>query len=647
MRKFILILAILCQVLPAAAAYHGITVANGSIGIMPWNEPLKVSQVLLSNVYDSAGKDGVSRMVRGINPFTPVLEIDGSVPRTTGFVQDIDMRRAVLSSSFQVPGKARVRYDVRALRHLAFTGMMDILIIADADIDVRLSLNPMDVPGEYASSATAVIDRNIERTKVKFLRCSALTAHRGVRVYATAAFVPAEGEVSGDLTSVSVRLRKGQVFRTALVGSICSNADFSDPENESEREVIMVCHTGPDAAVKAHERLWEELWKGDIIIEGDDEAQRAVTMALYHLYSFCREGSRQSIPPFGLSHQGYNGHIFWDTEMWMYPPMLFLNGGIAESMMDYRIDRLPAARRKAMAYGWKGAMFPWESDASGDEACPPFALTGILEQHITADIAIAAWNYYRMTGDKGWLREEGWALLREAAEFCADRAERNDDGSWSIRDVVGADEYASGVDDNAFTNGSAICALRAAVKAAAVLGLEAPERWSEVAGGLRILKAPDGTTLEYEGYDGRRVKQADVNLLAYPLALVQGDEAVRRDLEYYEPRLDPTGPAMSYAILALQHARLGNGDKAYALFNKSYKSHLRPPFGVLAETSVGKACYFATGAGGLLQAVINGFCGLELTDEGVVQLPSALPPHWKSVTVTGVGPERKTYRKVQ
>ena len=68
---------------------------------------------------------------------------------------------------------------------------------------------------------------------------------------------------------------------------------------------------------------------------------------------------------------------------------------------------------------------------------------------------------------------------------------------------------------------------------------------------------------------------------------------------------------------------------------------------MLAETSVGKACYFATGAGGLLQAVINGFCGLELTDEGVVQLPSALPSHWKSVTVTGVGPERKIYRKVQ
>jgi len=647
MRKIILILALFCATIAGAAEHHGITVANGSIGILPWNEPFKVRQVLLNNVFDSAGEDGVSRMVRGINPFTPVLEIDGSPVAAEGFVQDIDMHRAFLTSSFRVPGKARIRYDVRALRHLAFTGMMDILIVADSDIEVRLNVASMDFPDEYRDCNASVIDRNIEKTKVKFLRGNALTRHRGIKVCATAAFVPASGEASGDLTSVKVRLKKGEVFRTALVGAVCSSQDFLDPANESEREVIMVCHTGIDKAIEAHDRLWAELWQGDIVIEGDDEAQRAVTMALYHLYSFCREGSRLSIPPYGLSYQGYNGHVFWDTELWMYPPMLFLNQGIAESMIDYRIDRLPAAREKAMAYGWKGAMFPWESDASGEEACPPYALTGILEQHITADIAIAAWNFYRMSGDEDWLREEGWGLIREAADFCADRAERNEDGTWSIRDVVGADEYASGVDDNAFTNGSAICALKAAVKAAGVLGYKAPEKWSEVAGGLRILKAADGTTLEYEGYDGRRVKQADVNLLAYPLALVTGDEAVRRDLDYYEPRIDPTGPAMSYAMLALQHARLGNGDKAYKLFTKSYKSHLRQPFGVLAETSGGRTTYFSTGAGGMLQAVINGFCGLELTDEGVVQLPAALPSHWKSVTVTGVGPERKTYKNVQ
>lgn len=77
------------------------------------------------------------------------------------------------------------------------------------------------------------------------------------------------------------------------------------------------------------------MWQGDIEIEGDDEAQRVVRFALYNLYASCRAGSRLSIPPMGLSSQGYNGHIFWDTELWMYPPMLLLNEGIARSMVDY------------------------------------------------------------------------------------------------------------------------------------------------------------------------------------------------------------------------------------------------------------------------------------------------------------------------
>ena len=128
-----------------------------------------------------------------------------------------------------------------------------------------------------------------------------------------------------------------------------------------------------------HRKLWNELWEGDIMIEGDDEAQRAVRFALYNLYSNARKGSRLSISPFGLSAQGYNGHIFWDTEFWMYPPMLFMNQGIARTMMDYRTDRLEAACQRALSYGYEGAMFPWESDDAGEESCPTWALTGAFE----------------------------------------------------------------------------------------------------------------------------------------------------------------------------------------------------------------------------------------------------------------------------
>ena len=167
--------------------------------------------------------------------------------------------------------------------------------------------------------------------------------------------------------------------------------------------------------------------------------------------------------------------------------------------------------------------------------------------------------------------------------------------------------------------------------------------WGRVADALRILRREDGVTDEYEGYDGRTVKQADVNLLAYPLQVVTDPKAIRRDLEFYEPRIHPHGPAMSQAILALQWARLGEGSKAYELYQKGLEGHLHGPFLAFSETAGHGDTCFMTGLGGFLQLFINGFCGLELTDGGVVQLPAALPPQWKSITVTGVGPERRTY----
>ncbi|WP_301392003.1 glycoside hydrolase family 65 protein, partial [uncultured Alistipes sp.] len=533
-------------------------------------------------------------------------------------------------------------------RNMPYAGLIRVEVEALDDLFLGIA-NTTDTPGEYAESKCSAHEVTVDGTRIRYRRTWAPSRHRGTVVSASAALLfdsalPVSQECSGERNRLGVALKKGERFSFDLLGAVCTDRDFIDPWNESDREVIYAVKEGIDRLTARHSELWSELWQGDIEIEGDDEAQQAVRLALYHLYSFARAGSRLSIPPFGLSSQGYNGHIFWDTELWMYPPMLFLNQGIAESMMNYRIDRLSAARRKALAYGYRGAMFPWESDDAGEESCPTWALTGPFEHHITADIGIAAWNYYCMSGDRNWLRKEGWPLLREVADFWASRAERNDDGTYSIRNVVCADEYAEGVDDNAFTNGAVVRALQAAAKAAALCGEKAPAIWNTIAKMLRIPRFEDGTTREYEGYDGRIGKQADANLLAYPLGLVTRTEDIRRDLEYYEPRID-AGPAMSYSILALQHARLGDGRKAYELFSRSYRPNRVAPFGVTAEYAGTDNCCFATGAGGMLQTVVNGFCGLEITDRGIIQLPSALHPHWKRVTVKGVGPERKNYTK--
>jgi len=631
-----------------ADPYHGVALANGGIGILPWREPFSIRHVMLNHVFDADAEHGISRVLRGINPFDLTVSIDGrNVARTpvTEWRQTLDMLRAVLRTSFVADGKARIVYDIRALRNMPYAGVIRVEVEALDDLFLSAA-NTTSVPDEYAEAESSARDLDVDGTRVRCRRTWAPSRHRGAIVSASATLLfdteRARAENSAAESRISLAMKRGERFAFDLVGAVCTDRDFLDPWNESDREVIFGVKEGVDRLIERHDRQWSDLWQGDIEIEGDDEAQRAVRLALYHLYSFARPGSRLSIPPFGLSAQGYNGHIFWDTELWMYPPMLFLNAGIAESMMNYRIDRLAGARRRALAYGYRGAMFPWESDDAGEEACPTWALSGPFEHHITADIGIAAWNYYRMSGDRNWLRKEGWPLLRDVADFWVSRAERNDDGSYSVRNVVCADEYAQGVDDNAFTNGAAIRALQAAVKAAALCGEKAPAAWSEVAAGLRIVRFPDGVTQEYDGYDGRLIKQADANLTAYPLGLVTDPQAIRRDLEYYEPRID-NGPAMSLAILALQYARIGDGEKAYELFQRSYRPNRVAPFGVTAEYPGADNCCFATGAGGMLQAVINGFCGLELTDKGVVQLPAALPRHWKRITVKGVGPGRKSY----
>lgn len=638
------------------AEYVGAPVANGGIGILPWKEPFSVRHVMLNHVFDADGPHGVSRVLKGINPFELQMKVDGetvSASNISSWQQTVDMRHASHNTSFTLPGKVKVTYSIRALRNMPYAGLVDVGIEALENVQVNL-INTISVPGDYKEAEFNAQTIHGAKGLVGLMRKSAPSRYRGKVVSASSAFLPdrnlkmVANTVEGDRNVLYFKMKKGEKVQVALAGAVVSDRDFLDPYNESDRQVIFIAEEGRERATAAHNAAWDELWKGDIIIDGDLDAQRAVRFALYNLYSYVREGSGLSMSPMGLSDAGYNGHVFWDSEIWMYPPMLYLNGGLAKSMIDYRTDRLKGACTKAASYGYKGAMFPWESDDAGEEACPTWALTGPFEHHITADIAIGAWNYYRVTGDKTWLIEKGFPLIKEVADFWVSRAERNPNGTYSIRNVVCADEYAEGVDDNAFTNGAVIRALEAAVKAAKVVGRPADPAWSSIASKLIIPKFDNGITREHATYDGRTIKQADANLLGYPLALITDPAQQKRDMDYYVARIDTVnGPAMSYSIFCVQHARLGDAENARKMFERSYRPNSRPPFGVIAETATSNNPYFATGAGGMLQAVISGFCGLEITDKGIVQLPSVLPSHWRSVTVTGVGPDRRTYTRTR
>lgn len=634
------------------APYAPAPMANGCIGILPQKEPFAVEHVMLNHVFDAASPHVVSRVMRGINPFCLSMKIDNIKVDTSNisdWQQTIDMRRAVHQTSFHTLEKADVSYELCALRNLPYAGLIRVTVQACKDMLLEVR-SGMGIPDDYSQSLIRYREMEADGNRMYMLESDATSRLGYRRVASTSSFLfngeqikPIYDEATRELF-FSIQLKKGETFCFSLVGSVCSSRDFFDPYNEAERQVIYAVHEGEEALMQAHYRLWDELWQGDIRIEGDDDAQRIVRFALFNLYSSCRGGSRLSIPPMGLSLQGYNGHIFWDTELWMYPPMLLLNQDIARSMLDYRFDRLPAARKKALAYGYRGAMFPWESDDSGEEATPTHALTGPFEHHITADIGIACWNYYCVTRDMRWLQREGYPLLKEIADFWASRVTRNQDGSYSIHNVTGADEYANGVTDNAFTNGAASLALKYACQAAEICGEKVPEIWRAIGENIRILQFENGVTREHSTYKGEMIKQADANLLAYPLGLITDEYRQRQDLEYYAERIDQKdGPAMSYSVYCVQYARMGEADKAYEMFRRCYEPNLRKPFGVISETPTSNNPYFMTGAGGLLQAVLNGFCGLQITDEGIVQLPSVLPSHWKRVTVTGVGSDKKTY----
>lgn len=611
------------------SGYVPAAMANGQLGLVVSRELFEVGPLLLGSTCERGGRNGVSRMLAGICPLGLSMQCIGPI-RT--WEQEIDIRRAVHVTRFATDAVAVV-CRIRALRNMPYAVMAEVEVEALRDTTVRF-VNRHAVPAGLADTLRENRTVWCEDGGRKVQRSEGSYNGGADRIAATSVFLCGEGFGLLAADCIEATLRRCERASFALVGIVCTTADFADVWNESERQAVYAAREGTEALIAAHEKRWADLWHSDILIEGDAEIQRNVRFALFNLYSSIREGSRRSIAPMGLTSQGYNGHIFWDAETWMFPPLLVLHPELARQMLDYRADRLEQARRRAYAHGYRGAMFPWESDDQGEESTSTFALTGPLEHHITADVAIAAWQYYCVTRDREWLCRTGYPMMRECARFWCDRATRNDDGNYSIRNVIGADEYAIGVTDNAFTNGAVRQALESTAKAAEVCNERPDPQWSAIAAGLRILQFPDGVTREHATYNGETIKQADANLLGYPLGIVTDRKTLLRDLAYYENRIDPTnGPAMSYSIFAIQYARLSMTEKAMEMFRRCYEPNLRPPFGVFAETATSDNAYFMTGAGGLLQTVLFGFGGLEITDDGIVRHSGPLPPEWKKLVI--------------
>ncbi len=631
--------------------YFGVTVANGMIGLVSSQDPMKVKDVVLNGAYDYYQRGRVSNILKTFNHVNMNLEVDGqriSQSTISNYRQSLDMKQASLTTTFDVQDKVAVSHTLMALRHLPYTALTIVEIKAKKDVsitpmsvieapdhlnDVRNYFSEIDRPHVVIPLLTSVGKSPSGKLTVAVSNSFIFDEPHGQEPR----LIHEDWDYNMHLAKFTKQLKTGETYRFAVVSSATCSSQYNDPMNEAERLTIFAKLEGTKRLLDRHVAAWNDLWKSDLVIDGDWQTQRDVRFALYHLYSFAREGSAYSLSPMGLSGLGYNGHVFWDTELWMYPPLLVMHPEIAKSLLEYRFQRLEAAKKNAFAHGYKGAMFPWESSAEGTEDTPVWALTGPFQQHITGCVGWAFWKYYQVTHDKIWLKERGYPILKEVADFWASRVERKGPGRFEINNVIGANEWQENIDNNAFTNGIAIKVLRYATQAAKELAIAPNPDWEVVAQNIPILKFPDGTTKENETYDGVEIKQADVNLLAYPLDVINDPKQIENDLKYYEPRMSPDGPAMGNSALSTLYAKLGKTEKAYELFNKSYKPNQVPPFGVLAETAGGTNPYFATGAGGFLQAVIFGFGGLQITDAGIIQSKSSLPKNWSGLKIKNAG----------
>jgi trehalose/maltose hydrolase-like predicted phosphorylase len=487
-----------------------------------------------------------------------------------------------------------------------------------------------------------------------------------------------ESQERPDEESWSGEASLGEALQLDRVVAVYTSRDVAEPAEAARLRLGDVLERGAPALIKRHLDAWKRQWSvADVQITGDDEAQRAVRFAAYHLGAAANPADEcVSIAARGLTGEAYRGHVFWDTEIYMLPFYLFTKPAAARALLMYRFHTLDAARKKAKALGYRGALYAWESADTGKETAPRavlapdgrvvYVLTGEQEQHISADVAYAVWMYWRVTADENFMAEAGADILIETARFWTSRVTIEADGSAHIRNVIGPDEYHESVDDNAYTNQMARWNLDRAADAVDFLKQKRPAGWerrrlrlrldeNEPAAWRRTAAAlttgfhPEtGLFEQFEGYFGlkeidvasrrrsttpidlslgtaqirqsKAIKQADVLLLSALLWDEWPPAVHEANFNYYEPRT-AHGSSLSPAIHALVAARLGKWESALPYFHQAGEIDLADN---MANAAGG---VHMAALGGLWQAAIFGMAGVRIREDGLVLDPH-LPPSW-------------------
>ena len=431
------------------------------------------------------------------------------------------------------------------------------------------------------------------------------------------------------------------------------------------RSLAEVEATGFDSLLAAHRASWARRWAdADIRIEGDPELELAIRFALFHLMCSVASIGEAAVGARGLSGRAYRGHVFWDSDVYVLPFLAATHPPAARAMLEYRAQRLPAARASARGLGRKGARFPWESALTGSDVTPRLARgadgreievrTGFLEEHIVADVAWAAQIYADWSNDRSFSAGPGRTIILETARYWGSRIRVGEDGRAHIYGVIGPDEYHEAVDDNALTNVMARWNLRRALQQADVSAKDRA-RWRELA--RLLVDGYDRRSGLYEQFTGfwklepliikdlapRRpvaadlllgaervraaqvIKQADVLMLHIMVPDSTARGSLAANLDFYEPRT-AHGSSLSPGVHAALLARAGRMSDALETLRMTARLDLDD----ITGTSAG-GLHLAT-MGGLWQALVYGFAGVRPTRSCLLVDPH-LPPSWQALEI--------------
>lgn len=681
------------------------TVANGYVGTrgsLAEGSPMSAPATFIAGVYDIDPQRAIPELAVAPDWTQVRIVLDGCELKLTGdegpaHRRILDMRQGMLWREWRFTDPAGKITQIRGYR-LASLADRHVLVhsvqFTPENFSGHLHLEGRIMPPARRPGHVELIpvDSEVNKRRDGAIRLLELYTGTGVRV-AFASLQRVRMKADGKWVAPPMRrayerkdplhldMEIGRTYRVDRLVVVYTSRDTDDPVAAAKAHLKRLGEDGVDAVTAAHVREWEARWHlADVTIEGDEAAQRALRFALYHMISSANpEDERVSIGARTLSGAGYKGHVFWDTDIFMLPFYVHTHPESARALLMYRYHTLAAARDKARRFGYRGALYAWESADTGEETTPPYVLTpdgelmrvlsGMEEHHISADVAFAVCQYWRATGDDAFFLEAGAEILFETARLWASRGEFGEDGRYHIRGVIGPDEYHESVDDNAFTNGLAQWNLEQAAAVAELLAQCWPQRWAELAQRLEItdeeraawtqaarcmymgFDPQTGLLEQFHGYfgledidlsqyEGRTVpmdvllgrertqgsqvvKQADVVMLIY-LLWDRFDPAVRAaNFRYYEPRTGH-GSSLSPAIHALVAARLGDLELAARYFQQAAEIDLGNNMGNAAGG------VHAAALGGLWQAAVFGFAGVHVRDDGLTIVPH-LPPQWRAL----------------